>query len=337
MNGYNLFKNLTWYPPAETKISWSAILSAFTRSSGDFKNKLCNYLGVSQCVLANSGRALLYLLLNTLKKRDEERRDEILVPGYTCYSVAASIAKAGLKINVYDLDPATLQPDFNSLRKATSEKTLAIIFQHLSGIPTSGYEFKKIAQETGVPLIEDAAQALGGSIDSHRLGTIGDFGFFSFGRGKPLPIGGGGALIAKNSDILPKLELKRSSQGYVSLLSTALTQVISKPSIYWIPEMLPLGLGETIFDTGFDTTTMPSAIQNLAENSINTLEDLNTHRRDIAKTYKEAFDGECVIPTPEGGISVYTRFSLMARSGPIPCELKRLGIGRCQESCRIFL
>jgi len=328
VNGYNLFKNLTWYPPAETKISWSAILSAFTRSSGDFKNKLCNYLGVSQCVLANSGRALLYLLLNTLKKRDEERRDEILVPGYTCYSVAASIAKAGLKINVYDLDPATLQPDFNSLRKATSEKTLAIIFQHLSGIPTSGYEFKKIAQETGVPLIEDAAQALGGSIDSHRLGTIGDFGLFSFGRGKPLPIGGGGALIGNNNDILSELELKLSNKGYDSLISTALTQVMSKPSIYWIPEMLPLGLGETIFDTGFDTSAMQSVIQNLAGNSMDTLDELNAHRRDIAKTYKEAFDDECVIPITEGGSAVYTRFPVMAGSTTIPKELKRLGVRR---------
>ena len=175
---------------------------------------------------------------------------------------------------------------------------------------------KRLAQETGVSLIEDAAQALGGSIDSHRLGTIGDFGFFSFGRGKPLPIGGGGALIAKNNDILSELELKQSSQGYVSLLSTALTQVMSKPSIYWIPEMLPLGLGETIFDTGFDTSAMQSVIQNLAGNSMDTLDDLNAHRRDIAKTYEEAFDDECVIPIPEGGSAVYTRFPVMAGSTP---------------------
>ena len=133
---------------------------------------------------------------------------------------------------------------------------------------------------------------------------MGNFGFYSFGRGKPLPIGGGGALIAKNSDILSGLELKRSSQGYVSLLSAALTQVMSMPSIYWVPEMLPLGLGETIFDTGFDTSAMQSVIQNLAGKSMDTLDDLNAHRRDIAKTYEEAFEDEDVTPIPAGGSAV---------------------------------
>ena len=140
---FNFLKKLTWYPPAETKIPWSAILNAFTRQAGNFKDELCNYLDVNHCILGESARALLFKLLETFKTQNCGQRDEVLIPGYTCYSVAASVAKAGLKINVYDLDPATLQPDFNSLRKATSEKTLAIIFQHLFGIPTSGYELKK--------------------------------------------------------------------------------------------------------------------------------------------------------------------------------------------------
>ena len=144
---FNFLKKLTWYPPAETKIHWSAILNAFTRQAGNFKDELCNYLDVNYCILGESARALLFKLLERLKSQDGSQRDEVAIPGYTCYSVAASVAKAGLKINVYDLDPATLQPDFDSLRKATSEKTLGIVFQHLFGIPTSGFEFQKIAQE----------------------------------------------------------------------------------------------------------------------------------------------------------------------------------------------
>ena len=138
---FNFFKNLTWYPPAETRIPWSAIFSAFTRPAGNFKDELCNYLDVNHCILSDSARALLFKVLETLKTHDGGQRDEVVIPGYTCYSVAASCAKANLKVRVYDLDPMTLQPDFNSLRKATSEKTLAIIFQHLFGIPTSGYKF----------------------------------------------------------------------------------------------------------------------------------------------------------------------------------------------------
>ena len=61
---------------------------------------------------------------------------------------------------------------------------------------------------------------------------------------------------------------------------------------------------------------------------MDTLEDLNAHRRDIAKTYKEAFNDKGVIPIPAGGSAVYTRFPLMAKQGQIPAELKRLGVRR---------
>jgi len=321
-------KKLAWYPPAETKVPLHAILEAFLRSSGNFEKTLCGYLKVKKCVFANSGRALLYLLLETLKKKRARRRDEVLIPGYTCYSVAASVAKAELKIKVYDIDPETLQPDFNSLRKSASGKTLAIIFQHLFGIPTPVDEFEKIAQKTGAPLIEDAAQALGGSIDGLRLGTIGDFGFYSFGRGKPLPIGGGGALIGKDEDVLTEIQLRQQKKGYTQIVATAAAQILSSPYLYWIPEMLPLGLGETLFDTDFNISAMQSVMQNLAENSIDILYDLNTHRRDIAKTYEDAFDHKNILPVPEETTPVYTRFPLMAGPGPIPKDLKRLGVRR---------
>ena len=61
---------------------------------------------------------------------------------------------------------------------------------------------------------------------------------------------------------------------------------------------------------------------------MDTLDDLNAHRHDIAKKYEEAFDDKGVIPIPEGGSAVYTRFPVMAKQGQIPGELKRLGVRR---------
>ena len=321
-------QKLAWYPPAEVKIPWPAIFDSLLSSSGDFKKYLCDYLQVKYCVLGNSGRAVLYLLLEALKRKDAERRDEVLIPGYTCYSVAASVAKAGLKIRVYDIDPQTLSPDPNSLRRSASSRTLAIISQHLFGIPTPIDGLKEIAQKTGAYLIEDAAQGLGGTLNGRPLGTMGDFGFFSFGRGKPLPVGCGGALVGKDQNVLPWLESKVASRGYTGLITAAATQVISWPGLYWIPEMLPLGLGETIFDPHFDVAGMPLMSQRLAEKSMAILDDLNTHRRHLAKTYKEAFDDEHIISDPKGSTPVYTRFPLMAGPGSIPKELKRLGVRR---------
>lgn len=305
-----------------------AILGAFLHNSGNFEKTFCKYLGVEQCVFANSGRTLLYLLLEILKRKDRGIRDQVVIPGYTCYSVAASVAKAELKIKVYDIDPATLQPDFNSLRKLNSGKTLAIIFQHLFGIPTPVDEFEEIAQKTGAPLIEDAAQALGGSIDNHHMGTIGDFSIFSFGRGKPLPLGGGGAIVGKNNDVLSEMQLKKPEKGYNQIAATATAHLLSSPLFYWIPEILPLGLGKTIFDPHFKVSAMQPAMQNLAENSMDIIDDLNTHRRYIAETYEEAFDHKNIIPVSEESKPVYTRFPLMADLSQIPKELKRLGVRR---------
>ena len=226
------------------------------------------------------------------------------------------------------MDPRTLSPNIDSLRKDVSNRIMAIISQHLFGIPSPIDELRQIAEGIGAYIIEDAAQGLGGSIGGRFLGTIGDFGFFSFGRGKPLPLGGGGVLVGKDADVLSGLDLKPRNKGYASLMSTAVSQVMSKPSLYWIPEMLPLGLGETIFDPNFNVSGMPLVMQKLAEKSMEVLDDLNAHRRDIAKTYEEAFGDECVISIPEGGSAVYTRFPLMAGPGPIPKDLKRLGVRR---------
>ncbi len=321
-------KKMAWYPPAEVKIPWSAIFDSLLSSSGDFKKYLCDYLQVKYCIFGNSGRAVFYLLLEALKRKDKERRDEVLIPGYTCYSVAASVAKAGLKIGVYDIDPQTLSPDPDSLRRSASIRTLAIVHQHLFGIPTSIDGLKEIAQHTGAHLVEDAAQGLGGTSNGRPLGTMGDFGFYSFGRGKPLPVGCGGALVGKDQNIFSGLESKVCSRGFTQLTMAAATQVISWPGLYRIPEMLPLGLGETIFDPNFDVAGMPLLAQKLAEKSMAILDDLNTHRRHLANIYEEAFDDEYVISDPKGSTPVYTRFPLMAGPGSVPRELKRLGVRR---------
>ena len=319
---------MTWYPPAETKTPISSLFAAILPGESDFEKTFCNYLQTKHCVLGNSGRALLYILLDALKRKDGDLRNEVLIPGYTCYSVAASVAKAGLKIAIYDLDPRTFAPDMDSVKANLSENTLAIISQHLFGIPSPIDELRQIAEGIGAYIIEDAAQALGGTMNGRSLGTMGDFGFFSFGRGKPLPLGGGGALIGKDADVLSGLDLKPGKKGYASLMSTAVTQVMSKPSLYWIPEMLPLGLGATIFEPGFDVSDMPFVMQKLAEKSMVVLDELNTHRRHIAKTYEETFDDEHVIPVPDESKPAYTRFPLMAGPGPIAKELKRLGVRR---------
>jgi len=317
-----------WYPPAETKIPFSAIIGAFSAQVPDFKGQLCKYLNVKHCILGDSGRGLLFQLLQTLYQKDKFNRNVVLIPGYTCYSVAASVVKAGLKLRVYDLDPKTLQPDLKSLKQGVLNDTLAIVYQHLFGIPASVDEIRKIDNEMNAYLIEDAAQALGGKTNENWLGTTGDFGLYSFGRGKPLPGGSGGALLSISGDILKKMKGIKANNGYGKLSITALSQVVSKPQFYGIAESLPLGLGETKFETDFEPAGMPLMMQKLLTRSLQTLEGLNLHRQRISKIYDTVFNNGGIIPVRRTDTPVYTRYPLISGQGRIPKELRRFGVRR---------
>jgi perosamine synthetase len=317
-----------WYPPAEVKVPVPALLSALLPGEANFQAEICRYLGVDYCLCAGSARLLLSLVLETLWKRAGKQRNEVLLPGYTCYSVAASVVRAGLKIQVYDLDPRTFQPDLDSVKQGMNERTLAVVTQHLFGIPSPVKSIKDLAGELGAYLIEDAAQSLGATIAGHQVGTLGDFGFYSFGRGKPLPLGCGGVIVGKVPSILQEIDLPKEGGGYGQLLTTAVVQLLSHRRLYGFMEALPLGLGETIFNPGFPISSMPLKMQRLGKYTVDFLKILNAHRRTIAGIYDEKFGNIGVIPVEEGSYPIYSRFPIMADSTTISNELKKLGVRR---------
>jgi dTDP-4-amino-4,6-dideoxygalactose transaminase len=293
------------YPPAETKVPWDAIFSAFLYQPGEFDADLRRFLKVDHCILGHSARALLFKLLEKLKKLNDNQHDEVLIPGYTCYSVAAAIARAGLKITVYDLEPTTLYPDLDSFNSALSEKTLAVITQHLFGIQTPLADAKKKTNRYDAFLIEDAAQSFGIDNTGKVTGTEGDFGLFSFGRGKPLPIGCGGALVSQNHpQILDKIHFDRPKKGYKQAVVSAAVQIASKPALYWIPELLPIGLGQTVYDPDFQVEAMPYAMIKILSSALPHLSQLNAHRKRITAIYHKYLANEYQIKSTENVTSV---------------------------------
>ncbi|MCJ8502105.1 DegT/DnrJ/EryC1/StrS family aminotransferase [Desulfatitalea alkaliphila] len=324
-----LFKKYYWYPPAETQIPWAVIFSGFSEQSESFSTALCRYLNVKHCVLGQSGRALLFRLLETLKSNKTEQRNEVLIPGYTCYSVAAAIAKAGLTITVYDLDPKTLYPDLDSLESAATDKTLAIIAQHLFGRRTPMDGLQRVAKANGAYLIEDSAQLLGRLPQGQNTGAMGDFGILSFGRGKPLPIGEGGALLSNDHpSIISTLPLPNSATGYIQpLVSSAVVKMMSKPFCYWLPEMLPLGLGETIFEPGFPIKNISETTERMASKGLPVLDTLNAHRLRLANLYSNRIDKQYRMSATEVLTSAI-RYPVMLPIKTLTKSLKRLGVRR---------
>jgi dTDP-4-amino-4,6-dideoxygalactose transaminase len=316
-----------WYPPAETKVPVGAIATSLFPCSDDFEGQLRRLIGADACVTANSGRSLLSTLLHTLWKKSDYKRNEALIPGYTCYSVAASVVRAGLKIRVYDFEPYTLNPAIDSVIKNINENTCVIVGQHLLGIPTVMEELKITAQKYGIYFIEDAAQALGGKWKNEYLGMLGDFGLYSFGRGKPLPLGEGGALVGKY-DVLKEFKTTRKSSSHIHILKSIAAQIFSHPYFYGFIESLPLGLGETVFDPQFPVAPMPDCMKRLGVKALSFLSTLNIHRNVIAQIFIDFIDKSHTITLKDDMVPVFSRFPIIAGTRRISQKLLRLGVRR---------
>lgn len=240
-----------------------------------FTAELKETFQVKHCILVSSGKTALTLTLKSLHSMHPDR-DQVLIPAFTCYSVPSAIVRAGLRVRLVDIDPATLDFDPQSLEAHafSSEKLLAVVVPHLFGLPADLKRIRQIIPDPKVSIIEDAAQAMGGVDRGFFLGTQGDVGFFSLGRGKALSAVQGGVVVTDCPHIGPELEsalqtlnVQTSAQGLkIAAYSLALS-VLMHPSMFWIPKSVPgLQLGETIFDPRFDMHRFSSFQAGLVRN-----------------------------------------------------------------------
>ncbi|WP_161807154.1 DegT/DnrJ/EryC1/StrS family aminotransferase [Desulfatitalea tepidiphila] len=324
----SVYSRLQRYPPAESKIPLTVFFQSTKCNSADAEQALCQAMGTTYCLLGPSGRALLCRLLVGLSEKDPGQRNEVLMPAYTCYSVAAAVAKAKLKIRLYDLHPQTFAPVTDSVSKNLGRNTLAVITQHLLGVPTDVSTVGQMARETGAWHIEDAAQALGGDLNGKPIGAIGDFGLLSFGRGKPLPLGGGGALISRRFNPAQIVSGIRKGTGWKTILASFITQPAAHPLLYGLAEALPLGLGQTEFNAGFPVGRTPTALMKLIKPMMATLPQLNHHRRTIAAIYQREIPARHLVSLQETCTPVFPRFPVLGRAGRLTARLRQLGVRR---------
>ena len=314
-------------PPAESKLPLRAIAAGFLPSRVDFAQKLQEYLHTDACVLANSGRTLLYILFRTLQSRASFDGGQVMVPGYTCYSVAAAAVKAGLNVAPYDLDPRTFQPDMEDVRRKINARTLAVVGQHLLGVPADIGRLAEIAHHRDVCCIEDSAQLLGANQKALEQRCSADYTFFSFGRGKPLPLGGGGALISAKPEALPRIadDLEASRHTAVHSMAPIAVRILARPRLYWILEKLPFGLGQTVCDPSFPVSKMPISYQRVGAAALACLESLNQHRTAIGGRYHGYFTGQ-----EDSGRApkrpAYTRYPLLVQNQVEARRLAKQGV-----------
>ena len=133
--------------------------------------------------------------------------DEVVAPLFTCTATNIPFLYMGVRIRFADIQPGTFNIDPNHVRELVNEKTRAIVCVHYGGLPCDMDELRAIADYWGIPIIEDAAHALGASYKGKKIGSISEFTMFSFQAIKHITTGDGGMVTFKDSNGL--LELGR--------------------------------------------------------------------------------------------------------------------------------
>ena len=321
-------------PPAAAPLRWADLrhgvagIFSSARSRRAREEEIRRHFGVRHVFLVSSGTAALTLTLTALKSRSA--RTGVVIPAYTCFSVAAAVVKAGLQPVLCDIDPGTFDFDHALLARTLTPDTLCVVTHHLFGIPSDVERLRALCHARGVAVVEDAAQAMGAELDGRPLGTLGDVGIFSLGRGKNITCGAGGiivtdcprtaATIARYYRRLPA----PSARGVLKELARLVVMTaFIRPRLYWLPLALPfLRLGQTVYPRDIAITRLSGMQAGLLRGWQGRLARSNRTRAETATDFSRRLR----LPLPHGP-RPYLRLPLLAAT---PAERDRM-VARSQE------
>ncbi len=164
-----------------------------------FEDEMARMLDVRHAVAVSSGTDALLLAMMVL---DIKPGDEVVTSTYSFFATAGAIARLGARPVLVDIDETTFNIDPELVEAAISPRTRAIIPVHLFGLSADMGPLVDIAARADIPLIEDAAQAIGATYKSRPLGGLGSVGCFSFFPSKNLGAFGDAGLLTTNDDRL---------------------------------------------------------------------------------------------------------------------------------------
>jgi hypothetical protein len=212
-------------------------------------------------VLTDSGTSALALALHVTVPAG----GIVAIPGFGCVDVLAAARHAGLRVRTYDVAPDTLSPDLESLGRALERGAHAVIVTHLFGFAADMPRVLALAHMHGATVIEDAAQGSGGRLHNRPLGAFADLVVLSFGRGKGMSAGGGGALVARSAPRLRDVDAATGqfgapTAGWTQLAVSVAVALLARPNLYALPASIPsLRLGEVVFRAAHDAAPLSRA------------------------------------------------------------------------------
>ena len=162
--------------------------------------------GAKKVLLTTSGTSALDMALLLC---DLQPGDEVILPSYTFSSTATAAVMAGAKLVFVDIRPDTMNIDESKIEAAITDKTKVIIVMHYAGVSCEMERIMAIARARGLLVVEDAAQGVMSTYKGKALGTIGDFGCYSFHETKNYSMGEGGAILINNPKYNDRAEILR--------------------------------------------------------------------------------------------------------------------------------
>ena len=236
---------------------------------GKFEETFASFVGTKDAVAVSNGTAALHTAMFAL---GVENGDEVIVPTMTFASTANAIVFQGGTPVFVDSDPDTLLIDPAKVEEAITEKAKAIISVDYAGQPCEYEALRTIAKKHGLPLVDDACHAIGGSYNGETVGTLADINTFSFHAVKPIATGEGGMITTDNEDYAKKMRQFRNHG-----LTSDHRERQEKGS--WFYEMAELGYNYRLTD--FQCALGMSQLKNVPE--------WTKRRQEIAGIYNKAF------------------------------------------------
>ncbi len=270
-----------------------AVKTGWISSNGhfikEFESAFSGYIGSKHGVSVCNGTAAIHLALAALGVK---KGDNVVLPSLTSIACANSVAYTGAKPVFADSDKDywCISPD--SIRKKIDNKTKAIMIVHIYGHACDMDPIMEIAEEKGIPVIEDCAEAHGAEYNGRRVGTFGRINCFSFYGNKIITTGEGGMCLTNDSELADKMNILKN-QG---------TRPEYKNKYYY-----------DIVGFNYRMTNIQAAI-GLAQ--MGKLEYLIEQKRRIAKEYNRAFaHSKHVTTAPEmpWAKNVYWYYSILVR------------------------
>lgn len=287
----------------------------------------------SDLLLTDSGTSALVIVLRALLPSG----GTIAYPSYACVDITAAALKAGVRVRLYDLDPMTLSPDLDSVRSVMERGVDAILVAHLYGYPADVPGVNELAKARGTVLIEDAAQAAGGTLRGRRLGALADISILSFGRGKGTTAGSGGAVIVRNSAYAESIrvvarQLADRSRGMKDVLALTAQWALARPKFYRLPAFIPgLHLGDMIFQPATEPSAISAAAAAMLLKSVRGEDRELSHRRaragDLMDVLAQTRGRAVPIRPIAGGESGFLRFAFVDGDGDL-APRQSLGVVR---------